>query len=126
MYFRSDFQGQEEAYRIPENYNGNAFPERDAEPEEPITLSAIDTPPLPDPPSEPPTKEPLPKKESRPTAVPSFLSALLPPKPHGTRGGFLGDISTEDLLILGLLLLLSTADSDDDIVLLLLLLLFYK
>jgi hypothetical protein len=148
VYFRSGFQGQEEPYRIPENYSGNAFPERSAEPEFPMVspdTEKLPTPELPpetppDVPSEKtphgkeveprkdvaPEKEVPPGKETPLPAVPTFLSSLLPPKPRGLHGGFLSDIGTEELLILGLILLLSQNDSDDDIVLLLLLLLFYK
>ena len=58
---------------------------------------------------------------------PSLLSALLPPRPNATHGGgILGDVGTEELLIIGIILLLSQNQSDDDILLLLLLLLFYK
>lgn len=126
MYFRSGFQDQEEPYRIPENYSGHAFPEHDPEPETPMTIPPGNEAPISDPPTNPTLQETPHKKETSSTAVPSFLSSLLPPRPHKHHGSLLGDISTEDLLILGLLLLLSTADSDDDIVLLLLLLLFYK
>ena len=132
MYFRSGFQGQDEPYRIPENYSGNAFPEASDEPEPPMVIPSHDEAPLPDsPPDSPPeeasdSEETLPPKESRPHAVHTFLSSLLPPKPRGLHGGLLGNVGTEELLILGLLLLLSQNDSDDDVVLLLLLLLFYK
>ena len=107
---------------IPENYSGNAFPEGSGEPEPPMVIPSLDETPLPDSPPE----EAPPPKESRPHAVPTFLSSLLPPKPRGLHGGLLGNVGTEELLILGLLLLLSQNDSDDDVVLLLLLLLFYK
>ncbi|MBO4979989.1 MAG: hypothetical protein J6D16_06240 [Clostridia bacterium] len=115
MYFRSESQDREVPYRIPENYSGHAFPDADAAPEAPL----IDEPPPEQ--TEPPQAERQ-TPQGRP-AVPTFLSSLLPPKP---RGGLLGDIGTEELLILGILLLLSQNQSDDDIILLLLLLLLYK
>ena len=130
MYSRSS----NEPYRIPDNYRGNAFPSGDDQPKAPILPHETDTvssPPI----QEEQTDAPLPEKEADQSCMapkkspPSLLSTLLPPKPKGLlggKGGILGDIGTEELLIIGIILLLSQNDSDDDILLLLLLLLFYK
>ena len=147
MYSRSAFSSPDEPYRIPENYRGNAFHGDQTVPKPPIESSLneqnsnkndvvptpSDLPPhnITDPPLKTASEQqsvsasvPL-KKEP-----PSLLSSLLPPKPKGlhggTNGGILGDIGTEELLIIGIILLLSQNNSDDDILLLLLLLLFYK
>ena len=64
-----------------------------------------------------------PRKDS---PLSSLISALAPPKIHHDKGGFLGDLGFEELLIIGLALLLAQSDSDDDILILLLILLFYK
>ncbi len=134
MYSRSSFQDQNEPYRIPDNYRGNAFGSGNDQPEPPVLSPETDACPLPvdgepkdTPPPEPEdTQSCIAQKKS----PPSLLSTLLPPKPKGfhsgTVGGVLGDIGTEELLILGIILLLSQNNSDDDILLLLLLLLFYK
>ena len=124
---------QESSFRIPENYSGNAFQGDTGIPSVPV-----------DPPLEPPS---IPTEEKQPgeaTAVAmavlppnkdneeksfsraSPFSSLLPPRLTGSRGGLLGDIGVEELLIIGILILLSQSDADDDILLLLMLLLFYK
>ncbi len=105
MYSRSSRASGD--YRIPDNYHGNAFP--------PIAPEETQTP-------EPPPAEPEKEPEAKPAVL---LSSLLPPKPSGL-GGILGNIGTEELLILGIILLLSGSETDDDILLLLILLLFYK
>lgn len=130
MYFRSAFPDRDEPYRIPENYSGNAFaPPPDAE--EPQTPPK---PPTPSPDADEPQALPTtvasdeapPKKAPPSLALPSFLSAWLPPKPRAFGGGSPTGIDTEELLLLGVILLLSQNNADDDIVLLLLLLLLYK
>ena len=136
MYSRS--QIPKEPYHIPENYRGNAFRGGSATPDIPV---APESPPEPlpeEPKVEPsdigePTAEPTASEQSVPVSLapkkasPSLLSSLLPPKPKGLGGGsILGEIGTEELLIIGIILLLSQNESDDDILLLLLLLLFYK
>ncbi|MBO5305939.1 MAG: hypothetical protein J6B12_04165 [Clostridia bacterium] len=136
MYSRSHVP--KEPYRIPENYHGNAFHSGSTTPDTPIA------PPVPLPflgeeelaPKSKKQEESVSKEtESETIAVstptkkepPSLLSALLPPRPNATHGGgILGDVGTEELLIIGIILLLSQNQSDDDILLLLLLLLFYK
>ena len=132
MYSRS--QIPKEPYHIPENYRGNAFRGGSATPDIPV---APESPPEPLP-EEPKTEpsdigEPTAHEQSVPVSLtpkkapPSLLSSLLPPKPKGLGGGsILGEIGTEELLIIGIILLLSQNESDDDILLLLLLLLFYK
>ena len=131
MYSRSS----NEPYRIPDNYRGNAFQSGDDQPKAPVLPPETDAAcPLPI--KEEQADAPSPEKEVEQSCMapkkspPSLLSTLLPPKPKGfhggTGGGILGDIGTEELLILGIILLLSQNNSDDDILLLLLLLLFYK
>ena len=126
MYFRSAFPDRDEPYRIPENYRGNAFPEATAEPEIQAEDPSIDPPLAPNTPPQAPPEEISSKKETHPPAIPSFLTSLLPPKPHATHDGISGGIGNEEILLLGILLLLSQKNADDDIVLLLLLLLLYK
>ena len=122
---------REEAFRIPDNYSGNAFTGDSTVPMPPIE-PAISLPQE----AEAPIKE---EREPSTAVIPasirenecthgrsSHLSALLPPKLSSTRGGLLGDIGVEELLIIGILVLLSQSDADDDILLLLMLLLFYK
>ena len=119
---------QEEAFRIPDNYRGNAFTESSAVPQPPVD------PVLSRPPEETveserePTVTILPADTVRecPPKKPSPMSAFLPPKLSSSHGGLLGDIGVEELLIVGILVLLSQSDADDDILLLLMLLLFYK
>ena len=130
MYTRQSPQESSEL-RIPENYRGNAFHGDALTPSPPIEI-----------PQEPKFKEEitevtadtlpaiLPISEEK-TAAPAFkkaapFSSLLPPRLAGTRGGLLGDIGIEELLIIGILILLSQSETDDDILLLLVLLLFYK
>ena len=133
MYTRSRPDG-DDTLRIPENYSGNAFHGDSLSPTPPID-------PLPAE-SLAPQDEPVNTvSEAQPAAMitaeavseeaPVFkksspFSALLPPRLMGTRGGLLGDIGIEELLIIGILILLSQSDTDDDILLLLVLLLFYK
>lgn len=133
MYIRPTPSGREEL-RIPDNYSGNAFQGDSTTPSPPVELP-------PEPPStgeEPtPLAEPsntlpvvLPVEET-PRETPAMkkaspFSSLLPPRLAGTRGGLLGDIGIEELLIIGVLILLSQSETDDDILLLLVLLLFYK
>ena len=137
MYTRPRTDGND-ALRIPENYSGNAFHGDSLSPSPPI-----------EPPAEPTDAEVPAAEESEasaasealpvavsPTAEPhedtpvlkkaSPFSPLLPPRMLGGRGGLLGDIGIEELLIIGILILLSQSDTDDDILLLLVLLLFYK
>ncbi len=118
------------ALRIPDNYSGNAFPGDTLTPSPPVEL-----------PKEAPSEETAPTEpvSALPVAAPtetksetpamkkvSPFSSFLPPRLFGTRGGLLGDIGVEELLIIGILILLSQSETDDDILLLLVLLLFYK
>ena len=133
MYIRPTPSGREEL-RIPDNYSGNAFPGDSTTPSPPVEL-----------PPEPPSSIEMPASSTEPpNALPVILpvdgkpretpamkkaspfSSLLPPRLAGTRGGLLGDIGIEELLIIGVLILLSQSETDDDILLLLVLLLFYK
>lgn len=132
MYTRPTPNGREEL-RIPENYSGNAFHGDALTPAPPVEL-----PPETEPPAAKETdtraEETLPvvlptREEPKETPVmkkASPFSSLLPPRLAGTRGGLLGDIGIEELLIIGVLILLSQSETDDDILLLLVLLLFYK
>lgn len=129
---------ENEPLRIPENYSGNAFHSDSHSPSPPI-----------EPPVEPTDAEVPAAEESEASAASKALpvsvaltseshedthitkkaspfSPLLPPRMLGGRGGLLGDIGIEELLIIGILILLSQSDTDDDILLLLVLLLFYK
>ncbi len=121
MYSRSASGRGGNDYRIPDNYRGNAFspltpPQEPLQKEQPEQIGN--------------TQETAPEEqkkaenaiETKPTLL---LSSLLPPKPTGLHG-ILGNIGTEELLILGIILLLSGSETDDDILLLLILLLFYK
>lgn len=115
MYTRNHFRDSDEPYRIPENYRGNAFGGRhDVDEDEPM------------PPPSDPLPLPIPEQPQKEEKSGFALASLLPPMPQGLRGGLLGDIGSEELLLLGLFLLLSQNQADDDILLLLLLLLFYK
>ena len=134
MYSRSSFQDPNEPYRIPDNYHGNAFHSPNDQSNAPAFPQKTDAA-CPMVAGEEQAVSHSPEKEcDQSTAAqkkmpPSLLSALLPPKPKGLlggAGGILGDIGTEELLILGIILLLSQNNSDDDILLLLLLLLLYK
>ncbi len=119
---------QDEAFRIPDNYRGNAFTENSTVPIPPIE-------PVPPHPTEEAVEEANePSVTILPAGIgdechhrkPSPMSAFLPPKLSSSHGGLLGDIGVEELLIVGILVLLSQSDADDDILLLLMLLLFYK
>ena len=110
--------------RIPENYRGNAFGGDSLTPIPPIEqpmeqTEEVQTLPAVSSPKEEITVAATPKK-----AFP--FSSLLPPRCSENRGGLLGDIGVEELLIIGILILLSQSETDDDILLLLVLLLFYK
>lgn len=127
MYMKSQGTANN-TYRVPENYNGNAF-HGDSEIPSPPVIIPIET------------NEDTPSVSQEEPAVPvsfspsmhepqrnekhTHLTPFLPPR-IGGRGGLLGDVGVEELLIIGLLFLLSQSDSDQDILLLLLLLLFYK
>lgn len=126
MYSRSSVGREDEGFRIPDGYRGNAF-----SPLVPPPPEATEAPPppraeeetLPIATDEVGTDESLPASSMpKPT---SPLAALLPPKPSGAKG-LLSDIGLEELLILGVILLISQSETDDDVLLLLLLLLFYK
>jgi hypothetical protein len=129
MYTRQPSQGDDRLH-IPDNYRGNAFHGDTLTPSPPIEYPQ--TPPV-----EEETTEPI--NDAHPTVLPvkeqptepvfkkaSPFSSLLPPRLAGTRGGLLGDIGIEELVIIGVLILLSQSETDDDILLLLVLLLFYK
>lgn len=122
---------QDESFRIPDNYSGNAFTGDSTVPSAPIEPM-----PLLVPLEEASAQE---KQEAPITVLPasrdtndnqtkkgSTLAALLPPKLSSPHGGLLGDVGVEELLIIGILILLSQSEADDDILLLLMLLLFYK
>lgn len=129
---------ENEPLRIPENYSGNAFHSDSHSPSPPIDIPT-ETPETESPPTE--ESEAGTASKSLPVSVAltseshedthitkkaSPFSPLLPPRMIGGRGGLLGDIGIEELLIIGILILLSQSDTDDDILLLLVLLLFYK
>ncbi len=115
MYSRSATERNKSDYRIPDNYRGNAFSPF-------VPQETIQTPESAEETELSPKEEPAKEAETKPAVL---LSSLLPPKPSGL-GGILGNIGTEELLILGIILLLSGSETDDDILLLLILLLFYK
>lgn len=125
---------QDTAFRIPENYSGNAFQGDSVSPsppvvlptEEPTVTDIAQTDPVP---QEPLPAVALPEQEEELEPVMKKVSpfaSLLPPRLIGSHGGLLGDIGVEELLIIGILILLSQSETDDDILLLLMLLLFYK
>lgn len=113
----------DEPLRIPENYSGNAFLNNEIKKDD-LSLAF----------QKPAQEEYVPQPaEALPVAIdekktqthtPAF--SLLPPKISSSKGGLLGDIGVEELLIIGVLILLSQSETDDDILLLLMLLLFYK
>lgn len=129
-------QNQDEPFRIPENYRGNAFHEDSVTPsapteplpmsELPITTLTADT--IEDKAEAAPTNAPVSSTEESISVSKNHspFSALLPPRLLGSHGGLLGEIGVEELLIIGILILLSQSETDDDILLLLMLLLFYK
>ena len=138
MYTRS-YYSENEKITIPENYDGNAFREK----QETRELKAEQIPP---------TKEELPplrapwdisKEETnntaeevmaRPTLHSGFLGDFMNRMPFGSllkKGNFLkntfSDFGTEELLIIGLaLFLLLSKDGDKECALILLFLLFFK
>lgn len=124
---------QEASFRIPENYSGNAFQGDSSIPSLPVDSYPEPSEDLPE---EEQTREatavtmavlpPNKGNEEKSFSKASPFSSLLPPKVTGLRGGLLGDIGVEELLIIGILILLSQSEADDDILLLLMLLLFYK
>lgn len=122
---------EDESLRIPENYSGNAFFGESLPPPS-FVDDGTESPPKKEPsPFEELSAENIPTAEAAPSHdVPALkqspFSSFLPPKIAGARGGLLGDIGVEELLIIGVIILLSQSETDDDILLLLLLLLFYK
>ena len=135
MYTKAKPNG-EEAYRIPENYRGNAFHNDTLTPQPPIHIAEETTED-----SLEAQETGIPEQAILPAASASVtvssrggsgpkhaspLSAFLPPRLCAEKSGILGDIGMEELLIIGILLLLSQSEADNDILLLLVLLLFYK
>lgn len=123
----------EKEFRIPENYSGNAFqgdnPTPSAPIEYPVEAPTTVTEEVSEESSQPVSLTVLPpnsQKSDEAFKKSSPFSSLLPPRFAGSRGGLLGDIGVEELLIIGILILLSQSETDDDILLLLMLLLFYK
>lgn len=132
MYTKSNHR-EDHTLRIPENYSGNAFHGDASVPSPPIA-------PIPESPTLPEEESTDIKAHTVPAILPAEqengeiptmkrsapFSSLLPPRLAGGRGGILGEIGIEELLIIGVLILLSQSETDDDILLLLVLLLFYK
>ena len=122
---------ENEAIRIPENYSGSAL-YGDLFSPPPFEGESAESPPK----KEPPTPEDLSSESisgaeaTPPQSIPALkhspFASFLPPKIAGSKGGLLGDIGVEELLIIGVIILLSQSETDDDILLLLVLLLFYK
>ncbi len=115
MYARQPPHGFARPMRVPQNYSGNAFSQKEEPPPEPIPVEE-------DPTSEK-ESESVPTEESTPVGSLShpFSSLLGPGKLFGRSHS--GGIGSEELLLLGLIFLISQNHSGDDLLLLLILLL---